>query len=193
MGNNTTIKNIFYIFFLSFLIIAFFSCSSTKKAPPSKQKNTTTTTTTQKEKPVEKIEEKPVKPAPAEEKKVSEAVYNKTFSDIQDLVTKLNKIISDSNFDAWKKYLTQDYINYYSSPANLRQISENPILKKHNITLRSLKDYFTYVVVPSRSNATLDSISFVDDNHIKAYMLDGDILVILYNLLKSNNSWKIDK
>ena len=190
MRNNTNIKNIFYFFLLCFLIIVFFSCSSTKKAPTPKPK---ATTTTQKQKPVEKVEEKPVKSAPVEEKKVSEAVYNQTFSDIQEFVTKLNKIISDSNFEAWKKYLTQEYINYYSNPANLRQISENPILKKHNITLKSLKDYFTYVVVPSRSNATLDSISFVDDNHIKAYMLDGDILVILYNLVKTNNNWKIDK
>ena len=188
MGNITTIKKIFYIFFLSFLLIAFFSCSSTKKAPPPKQKPATTVQTPN---TVEKKEEKPAQPS--EEKKVSDAVYNQTFSDIQDLVKKLNKIISDSNFEVWKRYLTQDYINYYSSPANLKQISDNPVLKKHNIALRSLKDYFTYVVVPSRSNATLDSISFVDDNHIKAYMLDSEVLVILYNLVKINNNWKIEK
>ena len=191
MDNNITMtKNLFYIIFISFLLIAFFSCASEPQPIPQKQKPIT-----QKQEnttpPAEKKEEKPSQPA--NNQGVSDAVYNKTFADVQDFIAKLNKIIGDSNFEEWKKYLTQEYINYYSNPSNLREISKNDTLKKYNIVLRSLKDYFTYVVAPSRSDVTLDSISFFDDNNVKAYtIIDGEP-AILYNLVKINNNWKIEK
>ena len=198
MINITNTKNIFYIFFSSLLIIAFISCSSA--APPAKK----TQTPVKKETPAaksetpkqnntqnEKKEEK--KPQASNDQNVSDAVYTQTFSDIEAFIAKLNKIISQSNFDEWKRYLTQGYIDYYSNPANLKTVSETPALKKHKIVLRSLKDYFTYVVVPSRSDTHLDSISFVDNNNIKAYMIIEGEPIILYNLVKSNNNWKIEK
>jgi len=180
MSNNTVAKNIFYMFFISFLMIAFISCASTDKTEPQKQDNA-----------VEKKEEKTSQPA--NNKNVTDAVYNKTFSDINDFILRLNQIIGDSKFDEWKKHLTKGYIDYYSNTENLRQISENPTLKKYKIVLRSLRDYFTYVVVPSRSEARLDSISFVDDNNIKAYMIIDGEPAILYNLVRIDNNWKIEK
>ncbi len=138
-------------------------------------------------------------PAPAvevtaentEEFNVSEDVYTKTFTDIDKLIAELNKIIRDENFTEWKKYLTDEYITYYSDPDNLKVLSNTPTLKKYNIVIRSLKDYFIYVVVPSRSNVNLDDISFIDDNNIKAYMkIDGDP-VVLYNLKYIDETWKI--
>jgi len=123
--------------------------------------------------------------------KVSEDVYSRTFSDITVLINTLNDIIRSSNFDEWKKYLTKEYIDFYSSQDNLKIYNETPILKKHKIVLRTLKDYFNYVVVPSRSDVQLDDISFIDDNNIKAYMrIDGE-LVVLYTLINIQNNWKI--
>jgi len=183
MSKITTIKNIFYPIFTSFLIILFISCASTDKTETQKQSDA--------DNKIEKKEEKTSQSA--NDKNVSEAVYNKTFSDIQDFIAKSNKIISDSNFEGWKKYLTKEYIDYYSNTENLKQISETPTLKKYKIVLRSLKDYFTYVVAPSRSEARLDSISFVDDSHVKAYMIIDGEPIILYNLVKIDNNWKIEK
>ncbi|MDX9802368.1 MAG: hypothetical protein RBT69_13640, partial [Spirochaetia bacterium] len=123
--------------------------------------------------------------------KVTEDVYSRTFSHITILIDTLNSIIRSSKFDEWKKYLTKDYIDYYSSQENLKAYNETPILKKHNIVLRSLKDYFNYVVVPSRSDVQLDDISFLDDNNIKAYMqIDGEP-VVLYTLINIQGNWKI--
>ncbi len=183
MINFTSIKHFFYIFFPSILLIVSISCASTDKKETPKQDDIIQ---------AEKQETEPQQPA-NNGQKVSDAVYTKTFSDIEALIAKLNKIISDSNFEEWKKYLTQNYINYYSSPDNLRTVSETPTLKKYKIVLRSLKDYFSYVVVPSRSDARLDSISFVDDNNIKAYMMFDGEPIILYNLVKIDGNWKIEK
>ncbi|MCL2481106.1 MAG: hypothetical protein FWF38_05300 [Spirochaetaceae bacterium] len=198
MSNITTIKNIFHIFFISFFLIAFISCTSTLDKPEPPKQNVTDNKIEKVEKveKVEKKEEQPPQPAATNNKQnVPDAVYNKTFSDINDFILKLNKIISDLKFEEWKKHLTQDYIDYYSNTSNLNKISENPTLKKYKIVLRSLKDYFTYVVVPSRSEASLDSISFIDDNNVKAYtIIEGDPdPVILYNLVRINNNWKIEK
>jgi hypothetical protein len=151
------------------------------------------------EKPAEPAASQPVPPAPepvpeapAPDKfEVSEDLYKKTFSDIEALINNLNRIIKSNNFDEWKKYLTKDYIEYYSSQENLKNLSETPILKKYKIVLRSLKDYFTYVVVPSRADVQLDDISFIDDNNIKAYMkIDGEP-VVLYTLINIQGNWKI--
>ena len=144
--------------------------------------------------PVTAVPEPAQVPEPAavpDQFKVSEDLYKKTFSDIEALINTLNRIISDTNFDEWKKYLTKEYIDYYSSQENLKTLSETPILKKYKIVLRSLKDYFTYVVVPSRADVQLDDISFIDDNNIKAYMkIDGEP-VVLYTLINIQGNWKI--
>ncbi len=142
---------------------------------------------------VEPEPEAVVQKEPAESSgfKVSEDVYSKTFSDITLLIETLNTIIRSSNFDEWKKYLTKEYIDFYSNQDNLKIYNETPILKKHNIVLRSLKDYFNYVVGPSRSDVQLDDISFIDDNNIKAYMrIDGEP-VVLYTLINIQGNWKI--
>lgn len=137
-------------------------------------------------------------PAAQEEKTVdvngyviSEETYTKIFTDIENLIGTLNKIIREGNFKAWKKHLTKEYIAHYSDITNLNTLNNTPTLKKYNLKIRSLNDYFIYVVVPSRSDVNLDDISFIDDNNIKAYMkIDGDP-VVLYNLKYIDNTWKI--
>ena len=173
------------ILFSNLLIILmvatlFSACGTTAPAVPAEEPAAVETT------PV--VEEKPAEP---EGFQVSEEQYTKIFTDIEKLIEDLNKIIRDQDFRAWKKYLTKEYIAHYSDPANLKVISDTPTLKKYNITIRSLNDYFTYVVVPSRSDVSLDDISFIDDNNVKAYMnIDGEP-VVLYNLKFIDNSWKI--
>ena len=176
----TVFKRIFYIFFTSFLIIAFTSCSSNE---PIKQVEQTEQTVQ-----IEQISHS------VNNQNVTDEVYNKTFFDIQEFIEKLNTIIGNLNFTEWRTHLTQDYIIFYSNSENLRQISESSTtLKRHRIVLRTLRDYFEYVVAPSRSEVRLDSIAFVDDNNVMAYMIiDGEPFVI-YNLVKINNNWKVEK
>lgn len=175
------LKSLFSFLLIVFMFLALFtSCQTAEQAVPAEKEPVITEAPPPEEKPAE-----------AEGYQVSEETYTKIFTDIEKLIEELNKIIRDQDFSAWKKHLTREYIAHYSSLDNLKTISDTPTLKKYNIKIRSLNDYFLYVVVPSRSNVSLDDISFIDDNNIKAYMnIDGDP-VVLYNLKSINGTWKI--
>ena len=122
---------------------------------------------------------------------VTDEVFNEAFVNIDALISELNKIIQAKNYSAWLTHLTREYITTYSDPDVLYELSQQPTLKRYNVRLRSLLDYFDYVVVPSRSETRLDDLIFLDENHVQAIMLIGGRRSILYSLEKSGNSWKI--
>jgi hypothetical protein len=128
---------------------------------------------------------------PEEEFVVSEEVYTKTFDEIEEFIRNLNEIIRNEDYDTWLTYLSEAYIERTSDPAYLKEQSEKPLLKKSNIELDDLKDYFEYVVVPSRTQAQLDEIEFVDEKHVKAYAKIGDTKALLYLLVRDDDKWKI--
>jgi len=134
----------------------------------------------------EKIEEKP-------SNTLSETEMETVETDISELIEKLNGIIKSKDFIAWKQYLSQDYINYYSDPEVLKEKSQSPLLTKYKIVLRSLEDYFNFVVVGSRQNVKLDEIKALDRDRIKAYMFINNTSVIIYELIRIDNTWKIGK
>jgi hypothetical protein len=122
---------------------------------------------------------------------VTQEVYDKTFVEVEEFVRSLNEIIRRRDYDTWLEYLTEDYIRQKSDPEYLRQQSEMPLLKKNNIVLHSLQDYFQYVVVPSRSQATIDDIEFIDEDHVKAISSIRGTRGILYLLEREDGGWKI--
>ncbi|OQY40215.1 MAG: hypothetical protein B6229_02215, partial [Spirochaetaceae bacterium 4572_7] len=107
-----------------------------------------------KEPPVEIIiEESAPKP---EEFVVTKEEYDNTFDQVDELINSLNKIISSGNFMEWKSYLSESYLEKYDNNKFLDDLSKNSILKEYNIKLSSLRDYFKYVVIPSRSSVVID-------------------------------------
>jgi hypothetical protein len=122
---------------------------------------------------------------------VSEEIYSRTFEEIGDFIRNLNQIIRDEDFQTWLSYLSEDYIRTTSDPAFLREQSEMPLLKQNNVELTSLEDYFFYVVVPSRNQAQLDKIEFLDENHVKAISIVRSTRVVLFLLVREQGSWKI--
>ena len=114
-------------------------------------------------------------------------------TDIAALISKLNGIIASKDFESWKTYLSDDYIAYYSDPKILTEKSQSPLLIKYKIVLRSLEDYFNYVVVGSRQNVKLDEIKALDRDRIKAYMFINNNAVIIYELIRIDDKWKIGK
>ena len=115
-----------------------------------------------------------------------------TIVEIQQLIQRLNGIIRAKNFNAWVSYLSSDYFALISSAEYLDRISQSTVLVKQNIVLKSAQDYFTHVVVPSRTNDRVDDIEFESHTRVKAYTLNtrGDRLR-LYDLEKTGNNWKI--
>lgn len=138
----------------------------------------------------------PVPEVPAEQESddfiVTREIYEKTFEDVEVLIDRLNAIIRNENFEGWNEYLTMEYRDYYSDPAVLRDISEDLRKKyRYELRLRSLRDYFIYIVVGSRQEATLDKIEFIDESHLLAYSIVNDTPVILYYLANDGEGWKI--
>jgi hypothetical protein len=169
-------------------MIGLFSCNS---IPPEEEITLPSEEITQEfeiipEKEPEKIDEEP-------SKTLSKIEIQTAETDISELIEKLNGIIKSNNFQNWKQYLSKDYIDYYSDPEVLNEKSQSPLLTKYKIVLRSLEDYFNYVVVGSRQNVKLDEIKALDRNRIKAYMFINNTSVIIYELVKIDNTWKIGK
>lgn len=143
---------------------------------------------------VEEAESKQVEPEPqpeAEEFVVTEEVYSKTFDEIEVFIRNLNEIIRNEDYDTWLTFLSEDYIERTSDPKYLKQQSEQPLLKKSNVRLSSLRDYFTYVVVPSRTQAQLDEIEFIDESQVRAFAMIKNTKALLYLLVRENGNWKI--
>jgi hypothetical protein len=178
MNKKNWISMLKNILFIIFIVFSFSFCSTTNQV----QKNTESPsdeTITNEETTSE------------EELIISDELYTKTFEDVESIILKVTAIINKKNYLDWLSYLTSEYINHYNSKIILDEISSTPFLKKNNIKLLSLEDYFNYVVVPSRSNARLDEINFIDSKRIKAYMIIGEKKIILYYMENIDNQWKI--
>jgi len=123
---------------------------------------------------------------------VTEELKSATFFDVRDLIRRLNDIIQRKDYDAWRSHLTADYIAQYSDSATLSKLSDSTVLKRLGIKLDNIKDYFLYVVYPSRQNDRVDDIDFIGERIIKAITVNqkGERLV-LYNLEKIGDSWMI--
>ncbi|MFO7730817.1 MAG: hypothetical protein R6V86_08635 [Spirochaetia bacterium] len=128
-----------------------------------------------------------------EEYTMGEEEYQETKKDLANLVQELNQIIANRNYQEWLDYLTTEYKDYYSDPEVLQKYSEAPLLEKYDIKLRSLKDYFNYVVVASRKDVRIDDIKPLSEDKVRAYMNVNGEPIVVYTLKKVDDQWKITK
>jgi len=122
---------------------------------------------------------------------VSQELYKQTFDEIEALIKELNQVISRKQYDRWLDYLSNGYTRKYNSSELLNEINQYPQLKDNGIVLKNLKDYFDWVVVPSRSRAVLGEIVFVGENQVVAYSTFEGKKAKLYELERINDKWKI--
>lgn len=130
-------------------------------------------------------------PGQAEEFVVTEEIFTRTFDEIEAFINRLNAIIRCKDYETWTSYLSDEYIRKTSDRDFLQAQSETPVLKKNGIELENLRDYFEYVVVPSRSHAQLDDIEFIDEAHVKAISIINDTRGLLYLLVQEDGGWFI--
>jgi hypothetical protein len=129
---------------------------------------------------------------PFSQEEVTEELYDQTFDEVGETIAELNQIIANEDFARWQTYLTDDYRRTYSDPNVLAESSQSAVLRRNNIRLETLEDYFRFVVVPSRANVRLDDILFTDESTVEAIMEVEGERYLLYNLTKSGDRWKID-
>ncbi len=177
----------------------FISCSSTVDEPDTEEKPMEKEVIVQTQVP-EEPQENTITEEPEQEVikndetgfEISKEVYESTRDEISELISNLNRIISDRNYEKWKLFLSESYIKTYNDPVKLKQFSEqSQILSQNGIVLKNLKDYFEWVVVPSRSSARVDDIVFIDDTLLIVYMKIKEKNTILYQLEKIEDDWQI--
>jgi len=135
---------------------------------------------------------------------VSKEVYDHTLTEVKHFVDNLNLIIRTKNYNSWKTALSDKFLARISSPEFLETASESTLLRAQKIVLKTPSDYFTNVVVPSRSNSQVDEIEFTAKGTVKVYYIErkerkdnnGEAVVTvrrlrLYELEKSGDVWKI--
>jgi len=116
-------------------------------------------------------------------------------------VEKLNLIIKNKDYAGWRNALTDEFFARVSSPEFLEKASQSALLRSKKIVLKTPGDYFMYVVVPARSNSSVDEIEFMALNAVKVYYVEKtdktaastDVRRLrLYELIKkSGDTWKI--
>ena len=137
---------------------------------------------------------------------ISEETYSTTKANIQNLVEELNSIIRARNYNSWLQYLDKSYLDKISSREFLDErteelyrrdqiVAQNMGRDPKTITkriLRTPRDYFSNVVVPSRANDHVDDITFISGSHVRAYTVDSrGTKLILYDLAMIDGKWKI--
>jgi hypothetical protein len=129
--------------------------------------------------------------APFDPNTVTPELYYETKENIAHFINDLNVIIKSKNYNKWLTYLDDDYYAYISSPEYLQRVSTSGILQSKGIVLSNVYDYFINVVVPSRSYGRVDDIEFISENRVKAITLNKMQRLLLYDLEKTQNGWKI--
>ncbi len=141
--------------------------------------------------PLPKEEIKPSPKVEDENVKISQEEYKKTFQEVERVIEELNTIIKAGDYHRWEQFLTPKFIASVMDPENLKKINEQPLLKRNKIEIKTLHDYFMYVVVPSRASVRLDDLIFTDQNKVKAFMFIRQDPVLIYQLEKIGETWKI--
>jgi hypothetical protein len=120
-----------------------------------------------------------------------------TMDEMRTLIEQINQVIRARDYEGWISYLADDFISIINSPDYLAQLSAtSQLLKSKNIILKSPQDYFTYVVVASRENvsvdASLDDIEFLSHTRVKAFTVNSRKQRLrLFEFVKADNTWKI--
>jgi len=124
---------------------------------------------------------------------LSQESYEEVLDEVKTFVDNLNLIIKGRNFNKWRSSLSEELLKEISSAEFLADASKWPSMKSRGIVLREARDYFNYVVVPSRANSQVDKIEILEDNRVKAFYVNTrkERTELVYELAKIGDLWTI--
>ena len=137
----------------------------------------------------EPVEEKDTVIAEFEGVTITKETYDQTKTEMEKIVEKLNRITATKDYTQWITFVSDEYKYEYSQAGTLKKVSE--ALPVKGIKLKSLRDYFTYVFVPSRQNVRVDDIKFVSPTRVDVIMKQANVSLLVYGLENINGSWKL--
>ena len=138
---------------------------------------------------------------------ISDEAFAMAKADVQTFIAGLNTIIRARNYNEWVNHLSGSYFETISSADFLDERTEELYRRDQTVAanlgrdpkmvekkvLRNPRDYFTNVVVPSRSNDRVDDITFISETRIRAYTVDNrGVRLVLYDLAEiGEGKWEI--
>lgn len=121
--------------------------------------------------------------------KITKETHAQTKSEIELVVDELNHITAKKDYNRWLSFLAPSYKEMYGDQATLKAASE--ALPVKGIKLKTLRDYFLYVFVPSRQNIKVDDIQFLSPTQVNVLMLHGKDLLLVYRIENTEDGWKL--
>ena len=198
-----TMKYLTRFFLISFLffIMVTVSCKSTESAdsqpsapaqvPAVETKNSGSTEAVQSEKPVtEKNSEydKAVKRVSGET--ITVDTYEADLAAITTIITELDAVMTQRNYDKWCSYVEPSSITYWKNPSHLAKASAR--LPRKDVKVKNLFDYFNYVFIPSRVGHTVENIRYINSKSVKAVQIkENETEIVYYNFVKVNGKWMV--
>ncbi len=187
--------------FLACFVFALFSCASNPPATPDPLPETDAA-----EKPatdetaaVGPIEETPGPETPQEDGEIvakfdnvtiTKETFKTTKTELETVVNDLNRVTFSRDYARWLTFLSEDYLKTFSDPAVLAEVSANLPIK--GVQLKSIRDYFNYVFVPSRQNMRVDDIQFVSPTRVYVIMeISPGNPAAIYIIEKFGEQWKL--
>ena len=183
-----------------FLLLACTTNAGQDKIAPDIQKNPETIPVTD-TKPAEPDVNQPVQTAPDTNEldtivikfdtvAITKLTFENTKTEMQLVVEELNKITLERDYTKWLTWLSDEYKQTYSDPATLEKVSSSLPIK--GVKLKTLRDYFEYVFVPSRQNMRVDDIQFVSPTRVYVIMeITPKSPAAIYILEKTQTGWKL--
>ncbi len=147
------------------------------------------------------VQTEEIKPAPVEQPEndivaqfeniaITKQTFQKTKTELETVVEELNKITLSRDYQKWLTYLSDDYRKTFSNKDVLEEVSNS--LPTKGIRLKSLKDYFNFVFVPSRQNMRVDDIQFVSPTRVYVIMeIHQNAPAAIYIIEKFDDGWKL--
>lgn len=121
---------------------------------------------------------------------ITKETFKTTKTELETVVNDLNRVTFARDYTRWLTYLSEDYRQTFSDPVVLAEVSANLPIK--GIQLKTIKDYFNYVFVPSRQNMRVDDIKFVSPTRVYVIMeISPGSTAAIYIIEKFGDKWKL--
>ena len=121
---------------------------------------------------------------------VTREVFEEDKKAVLRIIDELSSVIQSKDYKAWRSYLDDDSIKYWSTKKNLQKAQKRLPIK--GIYLNTLEDYFKYVFIPSRIGRNVDEIRYETEKQVKAVHVNGENDTVYYYFKKSANGvWKL--
>lgn len=192
----------FFLFSFLFFAMIMVSCKSTESAqsqsstpasmPVIESKETSgSNEAVQTKKPVDEKDseyDKAVKRVSGETITVN--TYEADLAAITKIITDLNAVMTQRNYDKWCSYVEPASITYWKNPSHLAKASAR--LPRKDVKVKNLFDYFNYVFIPSRVGYTVENIRYINSKSVKAVQVkENETEIVYYNFVKVNGKWMV--